>query len=148
MKAYKTSQNELHVSLTLNPAVYFFRKTTYSELIGFEEKTKAYMFSPSVINVLILVMGKTPVWVYSEITKLLYACPSPSSCLTNYENYVYMYVRGIQWYLLTHWGMVSLGNEACWILNMQVFALDSCSIREELFQIDKQWQQPKQSIRL
>lgn len=61
MKAYKTSQNELHVSLTLNPAVYFFRKTTNSELIGLEEKTKAYMFSPSVINVLILVMGKTPV---------------------------------------------------------------------------------------
>lgn len=65
MKAYKTSQNELHVGLTLNPAehffVYFFRKTRYSDLIGFEEKTKAYMFSPSVINVLILVMGKTPV---------------------------------------------------------------------------------------
>lgn len=62
MKVY-TSESALSLTLirTENSFVYFFRTTRYSHWIGFEEETKAYMFLPSVIDALILVMGKTPV---------------------------------------------------------------------------------------
>ena len=60
MKVYTSECESLTLIHTENSNVYFFGTAPYTHLIGFEEETKAYMFLP-IINVLILVMGKTPV---------------------------------------------------------------------------------------